>query len=204
MSAEEKQDELKSFEAALAALLPRTDRLDRERLMFLAGQQSISASHGHITAGQFSSGTQGKRTWAWPAAFSVMSAVAATLFMMLLLRPGPGLQTTEGVAKQAASDASLTGYALESTDAGKYADQSYGNRSILSLAALSGIDIRKLNENDSTYSYTQLLNQIIDKGVDSWEPRATGPYTKKAITTRPLTSRELMNQLLDQIGSGSS
>ena len=41
MSEEKKQDDLKSFEAALAGLVPRTDRLDRDRLMFLAGQQSV-------------------------------------------------------------------------------------------------------------------------------------------------------------------
>ena len=33
--------ELKSIEATLSALRPRDDRLDRERLVFLAGQASV-------------------------------------------------------------------------------------------------------------------------------------------------------------------
>ena len=42
--AEEKQDDLNAFEAALAALAPRTDRFDRDRLMFLAGRESAIAA----------------------------------------------------------------------------------------------------------------------------------------------------------------
>ena len=42
MSKPEDPHELKSFEAKLAALVPRDDRLDRERLAFLAGQASMT------------------------------------------------------------------------------------------------------------------------------------------------------------------
>ena len=128
MSAEEKQDELKSFEAALAAIMPRIDRLDRERLMFLAGQQSVLGSRV----------TSRTTTFFWPRAFAFMSAIAATLFIMLVFRPGPG--TSGSVAKHAASDAPIADNMNDSTDADKSTDQSHGNRSIYSLAGLSGIN----------------------------------------------------------------
>ena len=35
------RDELSELEAALAALVPRAERLNRDRLMFLAGQASV-------------------------------------------------------------------------------------------------------------------------------------------------------------------
>ncbi|GAG50664.1 unnamed protein product, partial [marine sediment metagenome] len=40
-SEEDLPPSLKAIEAELAALTPRTDRLDRERVIFLAGQQSV-------------------------------------------------------------------------------------------------------------------------------------------------------------------
>lgn len=63
--------ELKTVEAALAALRPRADRLDRERIMFLAGQTSMTGLKSHST-------------WGWPTAFAGMSAVAATLLVVVL------------------------------------------------------------------------------------------------------------------------
>ncbi len=53
-------DDLKAFEAALAALTPRSDRLDRERLMFMAGQASAGSREG---SGQ-QSAISAERSWA--------------------------------------------------------------------------------------------------------------------------------------------
>jgi hypothetical protein len=203
MSAEEKQDEIKSFEAALAALLPRTDRLDRERLMFLAGQQSALVEHTlSITAGQASSGTQGKRTWAWPAAFVGMSVVAATLFVMLISRPGSG--GVESVVQTSAPQAAHEAAAQETTDSSDYAEEPRKYLSYFDLAFLSGGDNRRISEAESSYSNAALLRQILAKGVDSWKPMESGTINGKPIIDRPLTNRELMNQLLDQFGSGPS
>jgi hypothetical protein len=68
--------ELKAVEAELAALAPRDDRLDRERLIFLAGRASVAARAPRLGA------------LAWPGAFAGMTAVAAALLVMLLARPG--------------------------------------------------------------------------------------------------------------------
>ena len=58
MSAEQElPGELKSFEATLAALAPRGDRLDRDRLMYLAGRESALAEAGRPNGRA--------RRWAW-------------------------------------------------------------------------------------------------------------------------------------------
>jgi hypothetical protein len=78
---EELPPELKAMEAELSALRPRDDRLDRERLVFRAGQASVGGGRGRRV--------ERGAGWAWPASFATMTAVAATLLVMLLLRPQP-------------------------------------------------------------------------------------------------------------------
>jgi hypothetical protein len=73
--------ELQSFEARLAKLSPRDDRLDRERLAFLAGQASLAAGGADLSAHDW------RRHPGWPAAFAAMTALAATLLAMLIIRP---------------------------------------------------------------------------------------------------------------------
>jgi len=75
--------ELKAIEAELAALAPRDDRLNRERLLFLAGQASVRDAAVHHRASV--------RRWMWPSSFAAMTTVAAVLFVMLLARPEPAL-----------------------------------------------------------------------------------------------------------------
>jgi hypothetical protein len=88
--------ELKALEARLAALLPRDDRLDRERLMFLAGRASVEVP--------FETGERRPRVWlknkAWPAAFAGMTAIAASLLVALFARP----LVSEPIIVQVASD----------------------------------------------------------------------------------------------------
>jgi hypothetical protein len=72
---------LQRFEAQLASLSPRAVQLDRDRLMFLAGQASSSS-------GMVNSARQG---WAWPAAFSAMTALAASLLALIVVGPQPGV-----------------------------------------------------------------------------------------------------------------
>ncbi len=69
--------ELQSFEASLAQLRPSAGQLDRDRLMFLAGQASAGANSEQraITP-----------VWFWPASSAVMSGVAATLLFVLVSR----------------------------------------------------------------------------------------------------------------------
>lgn len=64
--------DLKSLESQLGTLEPREDRLNRERLIFLAGQASAELP---------------SKRWAWPASFAAMTALAATMLVMLLSQP---------------------------------------------------------------------------------------------------------------------
>jgi hypothetical protein len=91
MSPEEKlPEELKAFEAALASLTPSADRLSRDRVMYLAGQAALSATEGDspiFSAKKSGQSPMPKTRWAWPAAFSAMTAVAATLAVLLVSQP---------------------------------------------------------------------------------------------------------------------
>jgi hypothetical protein len=69
MSEETYDAALNALEGALAALHPHPGRLDRDRLLFRAGQASV------------------RRGWQWPTATAVLTAVAASLAGLMLLRP---------------------------------------------------------------------------------------------------------------------
>lgn len=76
MSQEELNDELADIEAALATVGPGPSRLQRDRVMYLAGRASVGPA------------TQRTGTaWAWPAAFGAMTVVAATLLVMVVAQP---------------------------------------------------------------------------------------------------------------------
>jgi hypothetical protein len=73
----------KSIEARLATLSPRDDRLDRERLMFLAGQASVEPANGD----RYRELNTWKNIRTWQAAFAGMTAIAASLVALIVLRP---------------------------------------------------------------------------------------------------------------------
>jgi hypothetical protein len=70
-SEEPARPDLTSLEAALASLVPRPARLDRDALFFRAGQRSAP------------------RRWLWPCATAVSTLTAAVLGVLLALRPQP-------------------------------------------------------------------------------------------------------------------
>lgn len=84
MSPDEKPiSDLAALEAALASLAPRADRLDRDRLMFLAGQARAALPPSAASAGV------SPHLRIWQAAFVAMTAVAASLLVTLVTQPGP-------------------------------------------------------------------------------------------------------------------
>jgi hypothetical protein len=93
-------DELKRLEAQLSTLVPLRDRLERERLAFLAGQASVAES------------TELPRTLlgmrlnheAWPAAFAGMTAVAASLLGLLITQMASVEQPSFAPIRIAGSD----------------------------------------------------------------------------------------------------
>jgi hypothetical protein len=206
---EEKQSaEMKQFEAALAALTPRTDRLDRDRLMFLAGQQSIESARSNLPSPigrgtQRVPGGEGKRRLGtWPAAFAAMTVVAAALLVMLISRPGS--KDSENIVKYPALPSAPAIDAKETALSNDYAEQTGKYRTYFDLAFLLGTDNRKTGEAELPQSNAALLRQILAKGVDSWKPMETGAIGGRPIIARPLTNRELLNEFLNQPGAGPS
>lgn len=76
---ERREPDVQALEARLAALRPREDRLDRDRLMYLAGQASAAcdACTPPTKAGR----------WAWPASWGAVAGAAAALLVMTTLPP---------------------------------------------------------------------------------------------------------------------
>jgi hypothetical protein len=64
------RQELNAFEASLVALKPASGGIDRETLMFRAGQESMRP-----------------RGWLWPGATAAMALTAAMLGGLIVLRP---------------------------------------------------------------------------------------------------------------------
>ena len=74
MGKSERENELAAFEARLGAFRPGASRLDRDRVMYLAGQAAVRRER------------TGPRTgWAWPSAFAAMTAVAAIALAALVV-----------------------------------------------------------------------------------------------------------------------
>ena len=91
MRESEQERDLTAWEARLSAFRPVPSRLDRDRVMYLAGR----ASAGMEPA----SGAKRASTWAWPAAFSVMTAIAGCLLAVLIVRGPEAARTavTDGI-----------------------------------------------------------------------------------------------------------
>ena len=208
MSAEEENrlDDLKEIEAALASLVPRGDRLSRDRLMFLAGQASVGGRTGAMatpgtdrrlvapctprrnmpTTSVGMAPSRGAR-WAWPSAFAAMSAVAASLLVALLVRPETGsgnrIADASTPGQPPPENASVPGRTpasgLQTPDSG------------LSTYP-EGTALRFPRSRDS---YHELLARVLDRGLDAWKPPAGSGVTVTAAA--PATYRELLETFLE-------
>ena len=69
-------------ETALSKLAPSPVRMDRDRLMFLAGQAA-----GHGEADSLASSCRRKGAWLWPAVAGVMTAACVALAALFAFRP---------------------------------------------------------------------------------------------------------------------
>ena len=85
--------EQSAIERALATVAPAPPRIDRERLMFLAGAASATAESQNATEGVPYSADLRPLTsgadWRWPAATVALAATSLALAIALLIRPTP-------------------------------------------------------------------------------------------------------------------
>jgi hypothetical protein len=205
-SEEELSPELKSFEAELASLSARTDRLDRDRLMFLAGQ--ASAAQKPAAGRLFGS------AWAWPVALGAMTTVAATLLVALLVQPQPEIverlievpseRPNRAVAgiddrRAGASDRSERQpspspqeFTVPAPPPGRLVSVYDGPRGQADWTLLP-----------AKAPYAQLRDQVLARGLDWWTPspiRSSDPERAAA----PATYRNVLESLLGQPGAGKS
>jgi hypothetical protein len=170
---------IQPFEAQLASLAPRAVHLDRDRLMFLAGR----ASSGRAPGG-----------WAWPAAFSAVSALAAGLLLTLLLRSQPREVTKIVYVPRPAS-------APEATPA-------VVDRQIELEPAVAAVDPAGAEERDPAGaeergglpakpregSYVRLRDHVLAMGIESWTNDRSAVGERK--DSSPQTYQELLDSLL--------
>ncbi len=75
MGKSERENELAALEARLGAFRPGASRLDRDHVMYMAGQAAALKHRADA----------GSRPWRWPSAFAAMTTVAAGLFLALVI-----------------------------------------------------------------------------------------------------------------------
>ena len=219
MSGERNENEdrnVKAFGAALAALRPRAGRLDCRWRSLLAKEAALTATivgdatlpspfgrgaggegcvdpAGHrfmcIHCGSDARVVRGAGRWAWPAAFSGMTAVAAVLLVMFATRWGPrlGEQSPTTPAPLVVQQRVDTDWLEENQASGDW----LAHRRAARPPRVSGVD---------EMCYLDLRNQVLRYGVDSWKPPASAVVTSDGPTEGPLSYREQLDRLLKQQG----
>jgi hypothetical protein len=191
---ENQDEELKAFEAKLGSLRPSGEGLDRRWRFLLAEEAAFNrhlpeadvAAAGQLICsrcgGSIAKGGRDKRRWAWPAAFSGMTVVAASLLLALVVRPGPQNVMTADRQNVSPSLASAVD---------KRADS-------IPWSAKGIFSRRQLVSGSVESSYLDLRDQVIRDGVESWK----SPVSAIAITTnakeKPQNCREQLDRLLQQ------
>jgi hypothetical protein len=177
---EDRIEDLKDVEAALASLVPRGGRIDRDRLMFLAGQASVGA--------RAQNGIRHAARWAWPSGFAAMTAVAATLLVMLLARPEP--QAVVRIVESTQDSVPSIQYSVLGAP---YAAPSTPNTVPSTQYSVLSPD------SPARDSYHELLARVLAKGLDAWEPPAGGSVSVPGAA--PLKYRDLLETMLDSPSS---
>jgi hypothetical protein len=197
MHEEEKRlPDLTAFEAALAALTPRVEGLDRERLFFLAGQASVPPG------GREADGAARPRTarWAWPAAFAAMTTVAASLLVVLCTRTGPNVPS----AGQATPDSLAQTYEapamvrqaepdLRASLLSQWLGMESPTPRALQVVAMASLD-----------SYSDLRERARGREMEPCRPRPAMPDGTRVAVEEPLPYRELLDRLLKEREPGES
>ena len=173
--------DLQALEAALASLAPRSAAIDRDRLMYEAGRASVSTVRAAAHGG-----------WAWPAAFSGMSALAASLFLALVLRPPAVVErlVEAPVVDEERVDEERVGEEATGRGGDEVQDRSELPRAV-ELARGPGRDDKQNDDapRPAGLSYFDLRDRVLAMGIETWQASTN---VAVADSQPPATYRELL------------
>ncbi|MBC8875711.1 MAG: hypothetical protein H8E44_40305 [Planctomycetes bacterium] len=195
--------DLRAVEAELNALSPRSDTFDRDQLMFRAGQLSpLKEDDRQATP---------RRSWLWPTGFASMTAVAATLLIMLAMRPEPTVIEKVRIVKVpvAPPDTDDDRAALDATNAktdsepsqprsvspGPTPDSLLDNGRL--AAAAPGWPQPDWETARVRSPWPSLRNEILTKGLDAWEDSPPRTSQEEEQPRAPSSRRQWFDMLLD-------
>jgi hypothetical protein len=219
MSREEDRNEdpceLSELESALSALVPRAERFNRDRLMFLAGQASVEPKTcqppmeaianlsglphiGDLSHVLEASPPRPRGRWAWPAAFATMTGIAASLLVALAIRPAP--QVVERIVRAPAvaqGPAAIVAHGHVATESER--------PSWVTVVALPdwlawGLFAQSDAGTKHEPSYAELRNQVLRHGVEPWSLQASESNATGGAQGEPFLDREQFNRWLEQEG----
>jgi hypothetical protein len=196
MSEEPLNRDSASLEEELRRLAPRPSRIDRERLMFLAGQASPARGEFSQTFSQAS-----RRAWPWPLAMAAMTTVAGFLGVLLVQRPAQVMVErvvyveVEKPSAETPATAAPAVLELRRPHRGSSELASAGPARVRAAAA----DPFALPADLGSSNYLAWRNHALRYGVESWSHLTSSGSGGRAAT--PQTSRELLESLLDEAPS---
>ena len=175
-NAQEDVHDLSELEAALAALVPRAERLNRDRLMFLAGQASVESKNGQPGSPASATARPRRRAgWAWPAAFATMTGVAASLLVALAIRPAP--QVTERIVERIVTAPAAPQEPAAAVAQGRVEPESAVDSPAMLAALPDWLAWEPFPQpavsTKHEPSYPELRKQVLLHGLESWKPQAS-------------------------------
>jgi hypothetical protein len=169
----------------------------RVRAFGLGNTTSCTNPAGHrflcVHCGSDAAPVRGPGRWAWPAALSTTTALAAILLVMLVTRREPQI-AVEGTKQGAVAPASSV-VQQQANPAAVEKGQLPGD-----WLAMESVPRRPQNSGTEEMPYLALRDQVLRDGVESWKSPVSPVVTTMRATEGPLSYREQRDRLLKQEG----
>ena len=193
MDRKEALDEpLTDLERALLALKPKACSLDRERLMFLAGQASAGSRRERAeSSARF-----------WRVTTAVASLAAIGLAFAAIAQPErPVAQTIahDAAAPRSETTAAVGLHPQPKTAERPAASDHHGGRGVAGDRAWNFPAERPLVSSDAPLNYLQLRRIALTRGIDA----LPSPPLAEVAASQPLTQQELLEDFLGPQERGS-